>query len=64
MADVVDVDKEPKEGDTCPACGVGHLEIHHIRSGGCTCFISAPCSWCVDTNFRCSACGEDYGDTP
>jgi hypothetical protein len=47
---------EPQgEGEPCPECGVPVDIAHH--GDGCTCFMSAPCSYCVDTTLECKVCG-------
>ena len=56
------VGKEPEqEGEPCPSCGEPVVTEH--PGDGCSCHISPPCSYCVDTWFACRACGWE-GEQP
>ncbi len=47
-----------EEGSKCPRCEMGDLEIEHTEP--CTCSVFAPCSACLDTQLKCSHCGESF----
>lgn len=43
-----------EEGDECPKCHDGCLELH--RTDVCSCHISPPCSACVDSKLKYDKC--------
>ena len=47
-----------EEGDLCPSCGEGVLEIQRV--GDCSCHISPPCVVCVEAPLICQFCGDAY----
>lgn len=45
------------EGAACPVAGcTGRLEVVHTLEGGCSCFVSPPCSYCTSTELQCPVC--------
>lgn len=44
-----------EEGDTCPQCEDGELEV--AAGPNCSCHRCAPCSGCVEDGLLCDACG-------
>lgn len=54
-------EEEIEEGDNCPECIIGVMGFKPVEN--CTCFISPPCSQCVNNSLVCLNCGwsvEDY----
>ena len=49
-----------EEGDYCPRCRLGALEIYSETA--CTCFINPPCSSCTNAILKCSECEWDTDD--
>ena len=47
------------EGDKCPECGEGQMEL--LPPKNCSCHISPPCNACVTNPITCSECGFEYG---
>lgn len=47
-----------EEGSKCPRCEMGDIEIEYTEP--CTCSVFAPCSACLDTQLKCSHCGESF----
>lgn len=55
IQDIPTIVGEPEEGDICGFEGCqGRLEWRRVRS--CSCFISPPCSACVDAPLICDRC--------
>lgn len=46
--------KNLEEGQSCPLCKFGMLELEELVD--CTCFISPPCDKCVNRNLVCNEC--------
>lgn len=49
-----------EEGDVCPACEDGSLDV--VQGRDCSCHLSPPCSSCVEDGLLCDACGWRSGD--
>lgn len=52
---------EVEEGDECPVCGDGIVELSQEK---CYCFACSnpPCSACESSSLRCSNCGDGHDD--
>jgi len=51
---------EIEEGDICPECSNGIMGFEPVVN--CTCFISPPCSQCVNNPLVCLKCGWNSED--
>ena len=50
-----------EEGDSCPECNLGLLEIYSETT--CSCFLgNAPCSACTNAILKCDRCEWDTDD--
>lgn len=47
------------EGDQCPICTVGTMELERVEN--CLCHICPPCSACEQQPLTCSNCGAETG---
>lgn len=52
-------DQRLTEGDYCPTCEVGTLELRGVPED-CSCHVSAPCAACERAPMFCSICDEEY----
>lgn len=49
-----------EEGDACPECEDGRLDV--ASGPDCSCHLCPPCSGCVEDGLRCNACGWRKSD--
>jgi len=51
-----------EKGELCNRNGCQGIIDEHDSDGGCSCHISPPCSFCVDSREFCPVCGWDGGE--
>lgn len=48
------------DGEICGRFGCKGKMENHDQSNSCTCFYSAPCSYCMNPHVICDTCGYEY----